>query len=332
MAHREELSDGLDWRIHGEEWIGGSADGETHHAPKRTDTHRHAQGRHQSEGKDTEALAGQYAQNAQQYDGCCTSRMRESQYIIDVELEEQEDAQEDERLRKHLAGDGEIRIVVRHSHPVFCPVEFQLRSYRIRCNQEDEQHDESRHHHARQIIVVVGVRVAYHVQIHGDRLQEGHDFIVRLSQCRQLRHTCCSSSQGGNGLQIPEEQGACCQRNAAVVEGNLRLSGSHQSCLCSVRNHQEGIDFVLLDSMSCLGYVFIVSHHLGGLESVELMHQLAGGMRIVLVNDAHRHIRRHTSLHQGSEENHHHDGEDDHAEEIDGILPHDAALSTGNMI
>ena len=35
--------------------------------------------------------------------------------------------------------------------------------------------------------------------------------------------------------------------------------------------------------MSCLGYVLIVSHHLGGLESVELMHQLAGGMRIVLV-------------------------------------------------
>jgi hypothetical protein len=99
VAHREELSDGLDWRIHGEEWIGGSTDGETHHAPKRTDTHRHAQGRHQSEGKDTEALTGQYAQNAQQYDGRCTSRMREFQYIIDVELEEQEDAQEDERLR-----------------------------------------------------------------------------------------------------------------------------------------------------------------------------------------------------------------------------------------
>jgi hypothetical protein len=62
------------------------------------------------------------------------------------------------------------------------------------------------------------------------------------------------------------------------------------------------------------------------------MHQLAGGMRIVLVNDAHRHVGRHTSLHQGSEEDHHHDGKDDHAEEIDGILPHDAALSTGNMI
>ena len=73
--------------------------------------------------------------------------MREIQYMIDIELEQQEDAQEDERLRQHLAGNGEIRIVVRHSHPVFCPVEFQLRSYRIRCNQEDEQHDESWYHH-----------------------------------------------------------------------------------------------------------------------------------------------------------------------------------------
>ena len=84
--------------------------------------------------------------------------------------------------------------------------------------------------------------------------------------------------------------------------------------------------------MSCLGYVLIVSHHLGGLESVELMHQLAGGMRIVLVNNAHRHVGRHSSLHQRGEENHHHDGEDDHAEEIDRILPHDAAFSEGNMI
>ncbi len=68
MAHREELSDSLDWRIHGEEWISGSADGEANHAPQRTDTHRHTQRRHQSEGKDAKALAGQYAQNAQQYD------------------------------------------------------------------------------------------------------------------------------------------------------------------------------------------------------------------------------------------------------------------------
>ena len=34
VAHWDELADSLDRRVHGEEWIGGSADGETYHAPK----------------------------------------------------------------------------------------------------------------------------------------------------------------------------------------------------------------------------------------------------------------------------------------------------------
>ena len=224
--------------------------------------------------------------------------MRESQHVIDVELKEQEDAQEDERLRQHLAGDGEIRVVVRHAHPVSGTVELQFRSYRIRCKQEDEEHDESRHHHGGEIVVVVGVWVANHVQIHSDGLQEGHDFIIRLSQCRELRHSCCSASQGRDGLQISEEQGTCRQRHAAVIERNLRLSGSHQSCLRTIGDEQEGIDFVLLYSMSCLSDVFVMRHHLGGLEGIELMHQLSGCSRVVLVNDAHRHVCRHTFLHQ----------------------------------
>ena len=140
------------------------------------------------------------------------------QYIIDVEFEQQEDTQEDERLWQHLTRNGEIRIVACHPHPVSCPVELQFRTYRIRCNQEDEQHDESRHHYARKIIVVVGVWVAYHVQIYGDRLQEGHDFIVRLSQRRKFRHSCRRTSQGRDGFQIAEEQGTGCQRYAAVIE------------------------------------------------------------------------------------------------------------------
>ena len=97
VTHREELADGFDRGIHGKERIGGSADGETYHAPQRTDTHRHAERRHQSEGKDAEALAGKYAHHAQEQDRQYAARMRESQHIIDVELKEQEDAQEDER-------------------------------------------------------------------------------------------------------------------------------------------------------------------------------------------------------------------------------------------
>lgn len=84
--------------------------------------------------------------------------------------------------------------------------------------------------------------------------------------------------------------------------------------------------------MSCLCHVLVMSHYLGGLEGIELMHQLARCGGVVLIYYAHRHVGRHSSLHQRGEENHHHDGEDDHAEEINGILPHDTALSTGNMI
>ena len=126
--------------------------------------------------------------------------MGKLQYIVDVELEQEENAQEDERLWKHLACDGEIRIVVGHSHPVFCPVELQFGTYRIRCNQEDEQHDDSWHHYARQIVVVVGVRVARHVQVDGYGLQECHDLVIRLAQCGKLCHSCCCTSKSRNGL------------------------------------------------------------------------------------------------------------------------------------
>lgn len=38
VTHREELSDSLYRRIHREDRVGGSTDGETHHCPERTDT------------------------------------------------------------------------------------------------------------------------------------------------------------------------------------------------------------------------------------------------------------------------------------------------------
>ena len=42
-------------------------------------------------------------------------------------------------------------------------VNLQFRTYRIRCNQENEKHDESRNHHGREIVIVIGVWIANHV-------------------------------------------------------------------------------------------------------------------------------------------------------------------------
>ena len=110
------------------------------------------------------------------------------------------------------------------------------------------------------------------------------------------------------------------------------MVGSHQTGFRATWNEQKGVDFVLLYRMSCFSNVLVMRHNLCGLEGIELVHQLAGCGRMVLIYNAHRHIGRHTILHQGGEENHHGDGEDDHAEEIDRVLPHDAAFSEGNMI
>ena len=153
-----------------------------------------------------------------------------------------------------------------------------------------------------------------------------------LAQCCQLGHACRRTTERGDGLQVSEKERASRQRHTAIVERNLRLLGSHQSCFRAFGDVEEGIDVVLLDGMASLSHILVMCHHLGGLEGIELVNQLSGGRRVVLVNDTHRHVGRHSASHQGGEENHHHDREEYHAEPVDGILPHDAAFSEGYMI
>ena len=65
VAKREEVGEALYDGVHGGDGEGGATDAHPEHAPERTDTHRHAQGGHQSEDEDAEAYTAEKEAAAQ---------------------------------------------------------------------------------------------------------------------------------------------------------------------------------------------------------------------------------------------------------------------------
>src|SRR5574344_460335 len=91
----------------------------------------------------------------------------------DVYLVTVSDGEEDERLRQDLACECHHDIIVGHLHPGLGSLKLELRSDGVGGDEEDEQHQDTRHEHGGKIDIIVGHRVGYLMQVYADGLQHG---------------------------------------------------------------------------------------------------------------------------------------------------------------
>ena len=168
------------------------------------------------------------------------------------------------------------------------------------------------------------------MKVDGNGLKHRHGLFWRKSLGLHGFLPHCSRPQRTDGLEVAIQQGARRERGIAVVERNLRSSGSQQLSCRSFRYIQVGIDLVPLDGLTGLLHTVVVAHHLTGLEAVELTDQGACGGRVVEIDNAHGHISRLTFAKDGGEEYDDGNREHHHAETIDGVLSQYATFTAGN--
>ena len=195
--------------------------------------------------------------------------MREVQiaeHVVHVDIE---DAQENEELRQQFTRKRYDDVVVGHREPLFRSIELQFGSERIGRNEEHEQHQNAGDEHRGKIEIVACPRIAYHVQVDADGLQEGGNLLIGKTFGSHSGLPNGSRTQRGYCLQVAVKQRARCERSLAVVERNLGLTGREHSVGGSFRNVEESVDLVFLNGVAGLVDVGIVGNHVARLERVE---------------------------------------------------------------
>ena len=319
VAKREEVGETLYDGVHGGDGEGGAADAHPEHAPERTDTHRHAQGGHQSEDEDAEAFARQHHQEREQQDGGQAARVGKVEMAEDIDHIAEEDRGEDQKLWEKLSRQGHDNIITREAHPVTPPPELQFRTDGIDGNEEYEDAEDARHHDAGEVDVVVGPWIAGHVEVDGDGLQKTHDLLARLAQHLEFRLAYRGSPEGRDRLEVAKDQVAREHYGRTIIERDVRLLGSQQVGCHAVGKEDETIDLAPLDGLARVRDAGVVVLDLGRLETVEAAHHGPCHLRPVLVHDAHGQLCRLPLVEDGGEKKRHHDREHHHAEQVDRI-------------
>ena len=96
--------------------------------------------------------------------------MGESEVIKDIPLITEDDGEPDDGLWQELSQQSHRDIVICHLQPFLTSGKLQLRTNGIGGDQEDKQHDKTRHHHRTQIGIIVTPWVGYHMEVDRDRL------------------------------------------------------------------------------------------------------------------------------------------------------------------
>ena len=93
--------------------------------------------------------------------------MQVEEYIV---LVAEDYGEPDDSLRQELAQQGYGNPIVGHLEPGLRSVELQLSTQRISGDEENEKHDESRHHDGGEVDVVTAPWISYLVQFYLDGL------------------------------------------------------------------------------------------------------------------------------------------------------------------
>ena len=153
-----------------------------------------------------------------------------------------------------------------------------------RREQRHEEHQDARHKHGGQRVVIAALRVGYHVRIDGDRLQCSLDLCGRRSLGRERGLTHCRRSERADGLHVLHRHRAGRHTRHRVVVRNLRLAPSQKLRRRALGNVEVGIHLTLLHSVARLGDVGKSIHHARALHSVEVADQSARRGAIVLIH------------------------------------------------
>ena len=114
--------------------------------------------------------------------------MGEVQYAKHVKLEQVEDGEEYQRLWQQLADESHMGIASGQHHPFARASELEFGTNRVGGDEEDEKHQHARHHYGTEIDVVIGPRIAYHVQVYGDGLEKGFYLVGCFAEHREFGH------------------------------------------------------------------------------------------------------------------------------------------------
>ena len=117
-----------------------------------------------------------------------------------------EDREENERLREHLADDGDMDIRACEFHELFVRLKLEFRADRVGRNEEDEEHDNAWYEKGAEVDVIAGPGVTDCVQVNIDGLEEGGYLLVGVSLGEQnvLTDSCCS--ERGDSLHVFVEE------------------------------------------------------------------------------------------------------------------------------
>ena len=205
MTQGEEPRERLYRRVHAHHGEGGTGQREAEYTPQRTNAHRHAQRRQQSENKDAEADGGQHLQHSQQDDCPHTPFMSEVEHMVDIEFVEKYQHEEHHGLGDELAQDSHHDIAVGFRNQFLAAIELQLHTEGIGRDKEHEKHHHTRHENGGEIHIVVAPGIGYLMKVDADGLQERLYLLRRkaLGTHRGLTHRC--GAKRSDGLQMP-----CC--------------------------------------------------------------------------------------------------------------------------
>ena len=286
MAQRDDLGEGLNHGVHGKDGIGGTAGRETDYCPERADAHRHAQRWHKAEDEHTESLRCDNGQETEHEYLEEAAWVWERQMPINVPFVADEEGEKDEELRQEFACESDENVLSGHLHPFVRPPELQLRADGIGGNEEHEEHQRSRNHDGTEVDIVAHPRVSHHVHVESDGLQRVDNLFLCLSEHLKAGRSHGCRSEGGDGLQVFEEHGACHECHVAVEERHFRLALGDEFGCRSFGNIEKGIDFVALYGTARLTDTGVVGHDLCALKGIKVADECACGGGVVVVNNA----------------------------------------------
>ena len=330
MAQGEQPRERLQRTIHAHNGEGRTCHRKTQHSPKRADTHRHAQGRRESESEDAKALGGKHLENGKNHKHI-GAVMGEPEDYKHIELVAEYQGQPDNRLRQELAYQRDYHAIISHGKPLPTLVELKLHAKRIGRNQEYEKHHYSWHEHGTEIRVVIGPWIAYLMEVDAYGLKKGHNLTLSIATGTHGGLTNGRRTKIGDGLEVFHQQRARHDAGQVVIVGYLRLAGRQQVVGSALGDIEEGVDLVLLNSTPGLGHTGVTGHHLRALEAIQATDERAGGRGIVEIDHTHWHILRQSVVHKRCKEYHRQDWENHHAEDVDRIVDHNLHLAQRHL-
>ena len=187
----------------------------------------------------------------------------------------------DGRLRQQFADDGHRLRLARHfvEHPLCALLPFIADG--IDRGDKDEQDEDARHHHVRQIDVVVERGVAYWMAVDGDGLQPGHHVVLTHALGPQLLAEDGQADEFAGGLQLLHQQVG---RHQIAVVGIERHAGlARAQCLTggAGRYVEETVDVAPPHGLVGLAERAVLIADVGQLHGVYHAAQLARGGRVV---------------------------------------------------